>query len=185
MPLTNPQKQVAASDKRWRVLISGRRFGKTTLGIREICKHASRPGTVCWAVCPSYRQAKNIWWLKLKKKLFALHWIRKINEAELTIFLRNGSRICLRGADNPQSLRGVGLDYLVIDEAADIDEYAWHEVLRPTLSDTGGHVFFTGTPRGLNWFHDLYQQGQKTTDENWHTKRIKLGIRLIQQHTSR
>ena len=167
MKLSAPQKQVAQHPARFKVLVTGRRFGKTTLAIRQLCYFARHPEKLCWYVAPSYRQAKQTVWLQIKKVLNDLKWIKKINEAELTIFLRNGSRICLRGADNPQSLRGVGLDYLVIDEAADIDEYAWHEVLRPTLSDTGGHVFFTGTPRGLNWFHDLYQQGQKTTDDSW------------------
>jgi hypothetical protein len=165
MPLTNPQKQVAASDKRWRVLISGRRFGKTTLGIREICKHASRPGTVCWAVCPSYRQAKNIWWLKLKKKLFALHWIRKINEAELTIFLKNGSQISLKGAENYDSLRGNRVDFLVMDEVADIKPEAFYESLRPTLSDSLGSGLFMGTPKGLNWAYDLFNNTQ--VDDEW------------------
>ena len=167
MKLSAPQKTVAEHPARFKVLVTGRRFGKTTLAIRQLCYFARNPEKLCWYVAPSYRQAKQTGWLQIKKVLNDLNWIRKINEAELTIFLRNGSRICLRGADNPQSLRGVGLDYLVIDEAADIDEYAWNEVLRPTLSDTGGHVFFTGTPRGLNWFHDLYQQGQKTTDDSW------------------
>ncbi len=167
MKLSIPQKQVAEHPARFKCLVSGRRFGKTSLAIRQLCYFARKPEKLCWYVAPSYRQAKQTVWLQVKKVLQDLNWIKKINEAELTIFLRNGSRICLRGADNPQSLRGIGLDYLVIDEAADIDEYAWKEVLRPTLSDTGGHVFFTGTPRGLNWFHDLYQQGQKTTDDSW------------------
>jgi hypothetical protein len=122
---------------------------------------------LCWYVAPSYRQAKQVVWLQIKKMLNELNWVKKANEAELTLYLKNGSRIALRGADNPESLRGVGLDYLVLDETADISEHAWKEVLRPTLSDTGGHVFFTGTPKGLNWFHDLYQQGQKITDDNW------------------
>ena len=125
------------------------------------------PGRVCWAVCPSYRQAKQIFWIKLKKILHDLRWVKSINEAELTVYLKNGSRICLRGADNPDSLRGVGIDFLVLDECADIQESAFTEVLRPTLSDTKGNAMFIGTPKGMNWFHDLYQRGQDPTETEW------------------
>ncbi|MAG25898.1 terminase [Candidatus Pacearchaeota archaeon] len=167
MKLSSPQKQVAEHPARFKVLVTGRRFGKTTLAIRQLAYFARQPNKLCWYVAPSYRQAKQVVWLQIKKILNELNWVKKANEAELSLQLVNGSRICLRGADNPESLRGVGLDYLVLDETADISEHAWKEVLRPTLSDTGGHVFFTGTPKGLNWFHDLYQEGQKTTDDRW------------------
>jgi len=165
MPLTQPQTEVAKSEKRFRVLISGRRFGKTTLGIREICKEASQPHTVCWAICPSYRQAKNIWWLKLKKKLFSLHWIDKVNEAELTITLKNGSIIALKGAENYDSLRGNRVDFLVMDEVADIKPEAFFESLRPTLSDSMGKALFMGTPKGLNWAYDLFNNAKG--DDEW------------------
>ena len=167
MKLSNPQRIVADDKTRFRVLCTGRRFGKTTLAIREVCYVARIPGRVCWAVCPSYRQAKQIFWIKLKKILQDLRWVSKINEAELTVVLKNGSRICLRGADNPDSLRGVGIDFLVLDECADIQESAFTEVLRPTLSDTKGNALFIGTPKGMNWFHDLYQRGQDPTETEW------------------
>ena len=90
MKLSKPQKQVADADSRFRVLVTGRRFGKTTLAIRELCYVARQPGKVCWFVCPSYRQAKQIAWVKLKQILKDLRWITRINEAELTITLKNG-----------------------------------------------------------------------------------------------
>ena len=167
MKLSDPQRQVADDQARFRVLVTGRRFGKTTLAIRELCYTARIPGRVCWYVAPSYRQAKQIAWVKLKKILQDLRWVNKINEAELTVSLKNGSRICLRGADNPDSLRGVGIDFLVLDECADIQESAFTEVLRPTLSDTKGNALFIGTPKGMNWFYDLYQRGQTQTEEEW------------------
>jgi len=167
MKLSEPQKQVADHPARFKVLVTGRRFGKTTLAIRQMAYFARIPNKVIWYCSPSYRMSKQVVWLQVKKLLGDLNWIKKANEAELTLFLKNGSRICLRGADNPDSLRGVGIDFLVLDETADISEHAWREVLRPTLSDTGGHALFCGTPKGLNWFHDLYQEGQKTTDLNW------------------
>lgn len=84
----------------------------------------------------------------------------KSNETDMSVYLRNGSVISLRGADKPDSLRGVGLNFLVMDEAADIDEDAWYKVLRPTLSDKGGHALFVGSPRGRNWLYDLWMKGQ-------------------------
>lgn len=167
MQLSKPQRQVADNKSRFRILCTGRRFGKTTLAIRELCYYAREPNKVCWYVAPSYRQAKQIAWVKLKQILKDLRWIRKVNEAELTIELKNKSRICLRGADNKDSLRGVGIDFIVLDECADIDEQAWSEVLRPTLSDTKGSAVFAGTPKGMNWFHDLYQRGQDQTEEEY------------------
>ena len=74
--------------------------------------------------------------------------------------------ISLKGADNYDSLRGVGLNFLIMDECGDIHQEAWFEVLRPMLSDTGGHALFLGTPRGLNWFKDLYDR-QDTDPANW------------------
>lgn len=167
MKLSTPQREVADDQARFRVCVAGRRVGKTTLAIRELCYNARHPDKVCWYVAPSYRQAKQIAWVKLKKILQDLRWVKNINEAELTVVLKNGSRICLRGADNPDSLRGVGIDFLVLDECADIQESAFTEVLRPTLSDTKGKAMFIGTPKGMNWFHDLYQRGQDQTEEEW------------------
>jgi len=167
MKLSTPQRVVADDKTRFRVLVTGRRFGKTTLAIRELCYHARIPNRLVWMIAPSYRQAKQIAWVKLKNILKDLRWASKINEADLTVHLKNGSRICLRGADNKDSLRGVGIDFLVMDETADIEETAWTEVLRPTLSDTRGNALFCGTPKGMNWFHSLYQKGQDPTDTEW------------------
>ena len=167
MNLSPPQKKVADDKARFRVLVTGRRFGKTTLAIRELCYTARIANRLVWYCSPSYRQSKSIAWVKLKQVLKDLRWVKRINEAELTITLKNGSRICLRGADNKDSLRGVGIDFLVLDECADIEESAWSEVLRPTLSDTKGNALFCGTPKGMNWFHDLYQRGQDTTETEW------------------
>ena len=85
----------------------------------------------------------------------------------MNIWLVNGSEISLKGADNEQSLRGVGLNFIVLDEFADISQKAWTEVLRPTLSDTGGSALFCGTHKGIgNWAYDLYQQSN-IDPNNW------------------
>ena len=157
MPLSAAQDTIAQDSHRFRVVVAGRRFGKTHLSIRELCYHAKSPNQEVWYVAPTYRQAKQIVWRKLKHRLQDLNWAKKVNESELTILLKNGSVISLKGADNADSLRGVGLDFMVMDEFADVDETAWTEVLRPTLADKEGKALFIGTPKGIgNWAHDLY-----------------------------
>lgn len=158
MKLTKPQSQISKDLTRFRVVVAGRRFGKTHLAIRELCYHARLPDREVWYVAPSYKMAKNIVWKKLKNRLQDLNWVKKHNETELTLHLKNGSTISLKGADNYDSLRGVGLDFLVLDEFADIDPEAWFETLRPTLSDKQGKALFIGTPKGIgNWSYEMYQ----------------------------
>lgn len=166
MPLTEPQAQVANDPSRFKVLITGRRFGKTYLGIRELCKSAAKkPGSTNWAICPSYRMAKQIWWEQIKAKLHELRWIKSSNEAELTIKLKNGSLIALKGADNPDSLRGNSLTFVIFDEFQDIPSEAWNSVIRPALSDQQGNALFTGTPKGVgSWSHQLFTKALNEKD---------------------
>ena len=166
MPLTKPQTEVIYDKSRFRVLITGRRFGKTFLAINELAKFASIPNQKVWYVAPTYRQAKAICWNVLKEKMIHHKWVKNINHSDLTITLKNNSQITLRGSDNEQSLRGVGLNFLCIDEFADVSQEAWYEVLRPTLSDTKGHALFCGSPRGFgNWSYELFKQGE--TNKDW------------------
>ena len=167
MPLSNSQDIVAKNPARFRVVVAGRRFGKTHLSIRELCYHAKDPGKDVWYVAPTYKMARQIVWRKLKNKLQDLNWVAKTNETELTIVLVNGSTIALKGADNYDSLRGVGLDFIVLDEFADIDPEAWYETLRPTLSDKAGKALFIGTPKGIgNWAYEIYGNTQDDPT-NW------------------
>jgi hypothetical protein len=168
VPLSKPQKQILECNKRFRVLITGRRFGKTFLCVQEIAKFARYPKKKVWYVAPTYRMAKDIVWNDLVDRMTKHKWISKVNHSDLKIILKNGSEISLRGADNENSLRGVGLDFLVMDEFADIKEHAYTEVLRPTLSDKGrmGAALFCGTPRGYgNWSYNLFTR--EKDDDNW------------------
>tara|TARA_Y100000592_G_scaffold54181_1_gene85425 strand:- start:1826 stop:3043 length:1218 start_codon:yes stop_codon:yes gene_type:complete len=166
MPLTKPQTEVIKEKSRFRVLITGRRFGKTYLAINELAKFASKSNQKVWYVAPTYRQAKQIVWTELKQKLIEHKWVKNINHSDLTFLLKNNSTITLRGSDNENALRGVGINFLVIDEFADVSKEAWYEVLRPTLSDTGGHALFCGSPRGFgNWSYELFKQGE--TNKDW------------------
>ena len=168
MPLSPGQLAVASSVARFRCVIAGRRWGKTHLSLREMARGARQPNQRIFYVAPSYRQAKQTVWTGLKDRLLALNWVAKINESDLRVDLVNNSSIALRGADNFDSLRGVGLDGLVMDEFAYIDEAAWTEVLRPTLSDRQGWAMFISTPAGVgNWAFDLYQRGQDPGEHQW------------------
>lgn len=167
MAMSPAQRAIAEAPNRFRVAICGRRFGKTWLAMRELARFAREPDQRCYYVAPTYRMAKQIVWDPLKAKLIDLRWIERVNESDLTLNLINGSKISLRGADNRDSLRGVGLDFLVMDEFAWMDERAWTEVLRPTLSDRQGHALFISTPIGKNnWAYDLFTQPE-TDATNW------------------
>jgi hypothetical protein len=161
--LKPPQWEVYCCDKRFRVVVAGRRFGKTYLAMLELIRAASTPGRLVWYVAPSYRQAKRILWPALKKMTHG-YWACPPNETDLRIELIWGGTICLRGADNYNSLRGNGLDFLVIDEYASIAPAAWTEVLRPALADRLGNALFIGTPQGLNHFHDLVESAETLPD---------------------
>ena len=166
LPLSLPQQTIVNDGHRFRVVSAGRRFGKTHLLTRELAYHARIPDQRVWAIYPSYRMAKQILWKKLKKKLLELNWVLSVNESDLTLYLKNGSEISLRSADNADSLRGVGLHFVAFDEFADMDADAFFEVIRPTLSDTNGRALFVGTPKGLNHFKDVYDMSLVDPD-NW------------------
>jgi hypothetical protein len=157
--------EVYMSRHRFRVVVAGRRWGKTQLAKTLIIKYARIRKRLIWYVAPSYRMAKQIMWPELMESI-PRRWIKKINETTLSILLINGTRIELKGADNPDSLRGVGVHFLVMDEVQDIDPEAWKKVLRPTLASTGGHAVFIGTPKSYNFLYDLYMKGQKVESQD-------------------
>jgi hypothetical protein len=162
--LKPPQWTVFRDPSRFRILVAGRRFGKKYLSLVELCQAAWKSGRLTWYVAPTYRQAKRVAWKPLKE-MTRPYWASKPNETDLRIELVSGGTICLRGADNYDSLRGDGLDFLILDEYASIAREAWPEVLRPMLADKQGRALFIGTPRGYNHFHDLY--GFAQTQNNW------------------
>jgi hypothetical protein len=169
MKLSQPQQTIAKNKSRFKVVVAGRRFGKTYLAIREICYQAKEPNREVFYVTTSYRAAKMIVWKPLKNKLLDLKWVKKINESELSILLKNGTTISLKGAEDPDKLRGVSLDYTVIDEAAECKlESLWGEILRPALADRQGNALFIGTPKGKsNAFYDLYVFANEADNKDW------------------
>jgi len=140
---------------RFKVLAAGRRWGKTRLGVNECLDVASKGGRAWW-VSPSYKTA-NVGWRPLRRmgaKIGA-----EVRKVDRQIILPTGGEVTVRSADDPDSLRGEGLDFVVMDECAFMQENAWIEALRPALSDRQGRAMFISTPKGRNWFWRIWQRG--------------------------
>ena len=166
MQLTLPQSEIwLASDRvRFRSVCAGRRFGKSYLAAAELLRAAiSGKNKNCFYCCPTYGMAKEIQWDMLIQ-MIPDEYLVKTNETALTIKLINGSTIALKGAEKPNNLRGRALDFVVLDEFADMRPEAWYEVLRPSLSDREGSALFIGTPKGRNHFYDLWAKGVDGAD---------------------
>jgi hypothetical protein len=143
---------------RFKVIDAGRRWGKTRGCITWITlKLLENQNSMGWWVAPVYPQAKIAYRYFLK--LYS-HFIVKKNESELMITLVGGSILFFKSADKPDNLRGEGINFLVLDECGVMKEDTWTEVLRPALMDTKGEACFIGTPKGMNWFHALFMEGQ-------------------------
>jgi hypothetical protein len=167
MQLTPPQSDIFVCPARFRVVVAGRRFGKTFLSTAELLNRAlAKPDQNVWYVAPTYKAAKEIAWDMLTSQI-PMEYVGKTNETSLSITLKNGSTIALKGAEKPDNLRGRSLDFVVLDEFADMRKEAWYEVIRPSLSDRqGSAALFIGTPKGRNHFYDLYGKGVDK-DEGW------------------
>jgi hypothetical protein len=158
--------------QRWAVIVAHRRCGKTVSCINELIYKAliegKEDGRYAY-VAPYYSQAKNIAWdylLRFSKPVMA-----KANQSELWVELITGARIRLFGADNADSLRGLYLDGIVLDEYADMRPRIWGEIIRPLLADRLGWAVFIGTPKGHNAFWDIYNNATK--DDNWYAKTLR------------
>ena len=151
------QGEVFNARDRFRVLVAGRRFGKSYLSCIELLRGAiEKPGETYFYCAPTYRMAKDIAW-KTLKQLVPKIWVKSKNESDLKIELVNGSMIELKGTENAMALRGRSLSGCVLDEAAFMDAGVWFEVLRPALADKQGWALFISTPEGTaSWFYDLW-----------------------------
>jgi hypothetical protein len=155
------QTEVWDDTHRFKIVCAGRRSGKSVYAQLTVINWASLKKGLYWIVAPTYVQAKQIHWRGIQQ-FIPQGIISKKNEADLSIEFKNGSVIQLKSAENPDSLRGVQLNGLVIDEIASIRNWGWlwSEVLRPTLTDTEAPALFISTPKGFNHFYELFEQGQ-------------------------
>lgn len=160
------QSQVWEDSHRYKVINCGRRAGKSSVSaLRKTDFAIKNEQSIVWYVAPTYKQAKNIMWEMLKFYVPEAA-VERRNETELKIDLKNGSSIHLKGADNPDSLRGVRIDLIIFDEVAFIDKWGevW-KILRPTLMDSQAEAWFISTPNGFNHFYVLSQMHK--TDPDW------------------
>lgn len=153
---------------RWRTLACGRRWGKTMSASKEMIKAALIPNQCLWIVAPTYSLTEKCFREVYKHFTFNLpHWVETKSEHSMKIKLINGTVIEGKSADNPDSLLGEGLNGMVVDEAARIKKVVWDEYLRPTLADKEGWALFISTPKGMNWFHEMYARGQDRLEVNY------------------
>lgn len=164
------QQEVFNDPTRFKVVAAGRRCGKSRLAAWELIIRALKtPNTDVFYVAPTQGQARDIMWNILEELAFPVTSHKHVNNMQFKLI--NGSRISLKGADRPDTMRGVSLAYLVMDEYADMKPQVWEEVLRPALADRRGDALFIGTPKGRNHFYDLYVYGDTSDDESykaWH-----------------
>jgi len=167
------QKEIHKNLARFSVLVCHRRFGKTVLTVNELikkCLQCKLPRPRYYYIAPTYSMAKRISWDYLKYYTSVLPKM-EYHETELRADLPNGGRIQLLGCERPQTLKGLYMDGVVLDEVAQMPPKMWTEVIRPALSDRKGFMVAIGTPQGHNSFFELYNHGLQ--DENWYAKSFK------------
>lgn len=155
------QRALHKDPTRFKCLNWGRRTGKSTFAINEALKGAVAVRGRYWIVCPTYKQAKNIFWMEMVNTHIPKEVVQKRNESELSLTLINGSVIELKGADNEDSLRGAGIKGLVMDEVAFMKPTVWDMILRPMLADSGGWAIFISTPNGFNHWFEMCERAKQ------------------------
>lgn len=164
------QQQVWNDQSRFKVVAAGRRTGKSRLAAWMLIVEALQAdrGNV-WYVAPTQGQARDIMWLTLLE--LGNPVIESSHVNNMQIKLVNGAVISLKGADRPETMRGVSLKFVVLDEYADMKPSVFEQILRPALADLKGKSLFIGTPMGRNHFYELYNYGEKHDDKeykSWH-----------------
>jgi predicted phage terminase large subunit-like protein len=164
------QKEVWKDTSRFKVVAAGRRCGKSRVAAWMLIVNALKAdrGHVFY-VAPTQGQARDIMWSLLIDLAHPVIKTSHINNMQITLV--NGATISLKGADRPDTMRGVSLKFLVLDEYADMKPSVFEEILRPALADQKGSCLFIGTPKGRNHFYDLYAYADKGEDDSyeaWH-----------------
>ena len=173
-----------ANEARFRVAIAHRRAGKTVAFVNEAIRSAldcTRPAPRFGYIAPFLKQAKAIAWDYVKHYTRYVEGVR-FNETELRADFPNGGRVRLFGADNPDGLRGLYFDGVILDEFGDMDPRVWTEVVRPMLSDRAGWAIFGGTPRGKNKLF-AFREDARAGKEGWKVWELKASeTGLLKQH---
>lgn len=163
------QKQVFDDKRKNKVIVIHRKAGKTSLAVNKLIGQGlTNPSKIFWYVCPTQKQAKEILWKApdMLDRYLPPQGIVKKNEVELTIYLYNKSQIQIKGADEPDTLRGPNPYGVVLDEYAQMKKEVYDEVIKPVLISNGGWCWFVGTPKGKNDFYHKFKYAQEHPD-NW------------------
>lgn len=158
-------------NERYASIVAHRRAGKTVACVNDAVARAlynKKKNPRYGYIAPTYRQGKEIAWQYLKDD--ARPAITKIRESELSVELVNGAKISIFGADNPDSLRGLYFDGVILDEFGDMRSSMWGEVILPTLVDRRGWAVFIGTPKGKNHFYDIVQRSR--AEQGWYASTL-------------
>lgn len=160
------QLEIFNAPQRFKVVAAGRRFGKSRLAAWILLiKALQSTSKDVFYVAPTFQQSKDVIWGMLKELGHDVIVAAHENTGVLTLV--NGRKIYLKGSDRPDTLRGVGLAYCVIDEYASIKVQVWEQIIRPALADVKGGALFIGTPAGRNHFWDLYKYAEEEDDPEW------------------
>lgn len=175
--IDSTRKAILDDESRYKVLVCGRRWGKTYFSMMWLMSQEIKPDERRWIIFPTYRQAKMVAWNVLKRIFRDTN--AKVNESELSVTLKNNAKIELKGADKEDSLRGVSLNACVLDEYAFMKPNVWGEIVQPMLAETGGDALFVGTPTGIqNHFYDMFVRGQSDDSDykSWQFTTIEGGF---------
>ncbi len=158
---------IITSDAKYHVACVGRQFGKSMMGMNLALYWGfnNSPCKILW-VSPVYSQANKVQ-KELMSAIAASGIVKSNNYSSSELELKNGSTIYFRSAERYDNIRGMTLDYAIIDEAAFIKDDAWSEAIKPTLLVRGKKVLFISTPKGKNWFYELFQYGQSEDYPNY------------------
>jgi predicted phage terminase large subunit-like protein len=160
------QQEVFNDTTRFKVIAAGRRTGKSRLAAwMLIIRGLQADRGHVFYVAPTQGQARDIMWQVLMELGHSVIASSHVNN--LQIKLVNGATIALKGADRPETMRGVSLRFLVMDEYADMKPEVWEQILRPALADQKGDALFIGTPMGRNHFYELYTYACMSEDESF------------------
>lgn len=164
---------VWSDPRRFRVIVAGRRWGKSRLAAYLLIKEGLENKDITkhvFYIAPTFQQAKDVMWNTLLE--IGNPVIKSIRTNEGQIQLANGTWLHLKGSDRPETLRGVGLRFVAIDEYADMKPEVWEMIVQPALADIRGRAVFIGTPKGRNHFYALCEEAAKLPDE-WAVFRFK------------
>ena len=170
------RKSIITHPARFKVVVAGRRWGKSYLSLMWLLTKEIQPNERRWIVGPTYRNLKTTSW-PILRSVMRQYEGAVINETELSIKLPNDAEISLKGAEQENNLRGSGLDMVVMEEFSYIKPHVYEEIIYPMLTTTQGETLFIGTPNSFDHLYDYYLRGQSDTDwKSWQFTTLQGGF---------